>query len=143
MFPTILATAGVSYTNALDGYNLRPYLAGTPGTHRPQEYTIHFPHPHESDYFTTHRVGDWKLVYTYNRTGGAGSSELYNLARDPGETNDLATVEPERLMSMIRDMAVKLDDLDAQFCVSTKSNPIRPIIPHLPAADGTDRNSKK
>ena len=136
MFPTILETAGVSFGHPIDGYNLRPYLTGTPGTHRPRELTLNFPHDRTtSEYFSTHRLGDWKLVYTYNRTTATGSSELYNLATDPGELTDLTASEPERSMSMTRDMILKLDGLDAQYIIAENLNPLPPTIPYLPAVD--------
>jgi len=48
------------------------------------------------------RDGDWKLVEQYED----GSVELYNLARDFGETTNLANQQPERaaeLRSKLRD----------------------------------------
>jgi arylsulfatase len=38
------------------------------------------------------RVGDWKLV----AKGAKGPWELYNIARDRSEQNDLASSQPER-----------------------------------------------
>lgn len=43
------------------------------------------------------RQGDWKYV---KRGGKAPVEELYNLATDPSEKNDLATSEPERLRAL-------------------------------------------
>lgn len=43
------------------------------------------------------RNGDWKLVrYNVNRDP-AGAYELYNLANDPGETNDVASQFPDKV----------------------------------------------
>ncbi len=42
------------------------------------------------------RHGDWKLVGRYE-DGAARDLELYHLAADLGETDDLAAREPERL----------------------------------------------
>ena len=42
------------------------------------------------------RAGDWKLV----RLGGQGAWELYNLARDRTELNNLAEQEPARVQAM-------------------------------------------
>jgi len=49
-------------------------------------------------------VGDWKFIH--NLKGGP-SSELFNLAADPAERNDLAATEPERVARM----RVELDRL--------------------------------
>lgn len=45
------------------------------------------------------RDGDFKLVESYE----SGKVELYNLAADVGEKNDLSTSQPEKLRSMLRD----------------------------------------
>src|SRR5437867_3815499 len=42
------------------------------------------------------REGDWKLVEHYD----AGRVELYNLARDPAETEDLSAREPTRAAAL-------------------------------------------
>ncbi|MEM7663621.1 MAG: arylsulfatase [Pseudomonadota bacterium] len=47
-----------------------------------------------------YRQGDWKITLI-TRPQGSGEWELFNLALDPGETNDLAASEPERLAQMI------------------------------------------
>lgn len=44
------------------------------------------------------RSGGWKLIY--NRWGRSG--ELYNLAQDPGETQDLVDLHPEKARELLR-----------------------------------------
>src|SRR6185503_279105 len=69
------------------------------------------------------RAGDWKLVrYDLNadtRTGrrnqGVTTAKLYNLAKDIGETNDLAVAVPE-----------KVKELQARWDEWNKSN-IKPL----------------
>ena len=41
------------------------------------------------------RMGDWKLISI------AGKPHLYNLAEDPSEQNDIASLHPERVKKMI------------------------------------------
>lgn len=41
------------------------------------------------------RQGDWKITDT-----GTGTWQLFNIARDPGETRDLAAAEPARLQAL-------------------------------------------
>jgi arylsulfatase A len=46
--------------------------------------------------------GDWKLVdYSYAATDKKDVQELYNLSKDPSESNNLSEQEPERLKLMI------------------------------------------
>ena len=90
-----------------DGHNLLPYFSGTPGTHRPQEVVIHYPHNHRSDYFSFIRQGDMKLIYNYQ----SNSHQLFNIASDPTESNDLATLQPATTMAMTRTLAQRLDNL--------------------------------
>ena len=95
--PTALAAAGVKITasDALDGVNLLPYLAGeTPGV------------PHEALFWRLGeqfaiRKGDWKLV-KYSQefaaeepASGLSPVRLYDLGRDIGESNDLAASRPD------------------------------------------------
>ncbi len=101
--PTALAAAGVKIDPAweLDGVNLLPYLTGEKAGA-----------PHEALYWRfgqqiAARVGDWKLVKaTGNATmerGGAASvegAELYNLAKDIGEKENLASKEPEKFKEL-------------------------------------------
>lgn len=51
------------------------------------------------------RKGDWKIVHFAKTQGGAGEGdngwELFNIVQDPGETNDLAQAEPEKLRELL------------------------------------------
>jgi arylsulfatase A-like enzyme len=88
-----------------DGHDLTPYFSATPGTHRPQEIVVHYPHNHRSDFFSLIRQGDMKLIYNYQ----SNSHQLYNLADDPTESNNLATSDPNTLTRMARALAQQLD----------------------------------
>lgn len=87
---TALAAAGLGTgpEAALDGVDLLPYLRGeTPGD------------PHEALFWrvgtqAAWRSGDWKLVRT-GRRGEPADWELFDLARDPGESGDRSGAEPE------------------------------------------------
>lgn len=111
LFPTILSIANVSHSNTIDGYDLSPYFKADPGTHRPQELLIHFPHDHSSDYFTFFREGPYKLIYNFV----PNTYELYNVVTDIGETTNLATGDPDRVMGMARKMAQELSSHGAQW----------------------------
>ena len=49
------------------------------------------------------RQGGWKLIRTPG-PGGADRLELYNLVADPGETENLALVNPELLQEMLAEL---------------------------------------
>lgn len=104
---TLLGVAGLPGAAGFgeDGHDLRPYLAATPGSHRPQELVIHYPHNHRSDFFSLIRQGDMKLIYNYQ----TNSHQLYDLATDPTESNDLAGARPETVTRMARSLAQGLD----------------------------------
>lgn len=48
------------------------------------------------------RKGDWKIVYA-NQPWGSGEWELYNIARDRTESEDLARRDPARLQELLAD----------------------------------------
>jgi arylsulfatase A-like enzyme len=93
ILPTALALAGapVSESENLDGVNLLPYLEG-------KEQGP----PHESLYWRfgqqwAVRDGNWKLVAS--RIDGF-KPQLFNLAEDIGETNDLSAENPEKVTEL-------------------------------------------
>lgn len=65
------------------------------------------------------RYGDWKIVYI-PKPKGPERWQLYNLARDPGEVDDLAEQEPERLQQLL-----KLWD---QYVLETGVIPLNPDL---------------
>jgi len=93
LYPTLLALAGLPArpSQHLDGASLSPLLDGTGPVTRDALFW-HFPHYHGSGSRPSSaiRAGDWKLIEWLED----GRVELYNLARDPGESRDLATSEP-------------------------------------------------
>ncbi|MDE7120228.1 MAG: sulfatase [Muribaculaceae bacterium] len=71
---------------------------------------FHFPHQlrfedqEDIDFMSALRKDDWKLVYRMH----TGELELYNLADDIGEHNNLAARYPERVRSMAGELGEKL-----------------------------------
>lgn len=65
------------------------------------------------------RFGDWKIVYI-PKPKGPERWQLYNLVDDPGEVNDLAESEPERLQTLL-----KLWD---QYVLETGVIPLNPDL---------------
>jgi len=105
---TLLELAGlpVPVSFGEDSHSLLPYFSGTPGTHRPQEIAVHYPHEHRSDFFSWIRQGDMKLIYNFQ----SNTHELYNLATDPTESTNLAASQPATAMALTRRLAQMLDD---------------------------------
>ncbi|HNQ87586.1 MAG TPA: sulfatase [Verrucomicrobiota bacterium] len=100
LYPTCLAAAGLpSRPNQhLDGLNLQPLLASGASLGRKSLFW-HFPHYNEhpsSVPSSAVRRGPWKLIETFDPEG----LELYNLADDLGETNNLAAAKPELLSDL-------------------------------------------
>ncbi|MFC4991459.1 sulfatase [Rubritalea tangerina] len=132
MFATVASLAGANYSHPIDGHDLTPYLRATPGTHRPQEFIQHFPHGHNHDHFALMRKGNWKIIHQYSN----GSTALYNLEDDLSESNNLASSQPERLMSMVRYLRQQLDAMDAQYSVNKNTDQSVPLaLPNLPDVD--------
>ncbi len=97
--PTIREAVGLSPQpdHTIDGMSLMPLLtdAGTP-----QERALYWHYPHYSNQGGTPtgaiRQGDYKLIEFFED----GSAELYNLADDIGEENDLSDEMPEKVQVM-------------------------------------------
>ena len=109
VLPTVLAAAGIEANPdwKLDGVNLLPYLNGQVSGS-----------PHQALYWrlgeqAAIRRGDWKLV-RYDKAvdepgtlsnpqarDNATSFRLYNLAHDPGESQDLASTNPTEFQALL------------------------------------------
>ncbi len=115
LMPTILNLTDTQAPEGyiLDGYDLRAVHAGE----TKQTFLMHFPHKHRSSYFTTWHNGDWKLIYQYH---SEPRLQLFNLAKDRSERNDLAEQNPELLQGMLSEMNNALKDSGALFPVSQK-----------------------
>lgn len=99
LVPTLLEAAGVDLAKQvgpLDGVSLSKFLAGGELAARPLFW--HFPN------YTNQggrpagavREGEWKLVENFED----GKTELFNLAKDPSETTDVAGKESARVAEM-------------------------------------------
>jgi arylsulfatase A-like enzyme len=102
--PTLLELAGVEHPGdryegrtvlPMDGVSVVDYLAGTA------------PAPHDGEALGWELYGnralivdEWKAILTWPPEG-SGEWQLFNLAADPGEANDLAENSPRRLESMV------------------------------------------
>jgi len=112
LFATLLSAAGVR-SAAPDALDLAPVLAGGSLTDE-RALLFHYPHvwgPSGAGYQPHSALvrGNWKAVYFY----GPERWELYDLARDLGETRDLAAREPARLAQLGGELCARLAELRA------------------------------
>jgi arylsulfatase A len=113
LHPTFLDLARVPATKSqvLDGVSLLPHLRN-PGTPvRRDALFWHLPHYHHATPASAMRQGDWKLIEWFED----GSLELYHLASDVGERNNVAGREPERVKTMHAALKAWRKDVQAQM----------------------------
>jgi arylsulfatase len=104
IMPTLLEVAGASYPKTRDGKDLppltgkswNPMLAGQAESPRTAEDYVAW------EIFGNRAVrqGDWKLRWQH-KPYGKGDWELFNLAADPAERNDLAARHPDKLKALL------------------------------------------
>jgi len=141
LFPTILAFTGISAPegHAVDGSMLETLLTGKTDPSRPEQFLMHYPHGiHRSNYFTTWRDGDWKVVYhtlpeiptTDNHIQFEGGNyQLFNLAEDPFESTNLAESKPEELKRMMKALTEQLEAHKALYPIDDAGQELRPKQP--------------
>lgn len=99
LLPTVLAQAGIEARQELAGVALRPD-AVVPGR------VLFAEEDHQGCVLTAVRNGPWKLVRANaDNPRGIAATELYNLAEDPREKNDLSAERPDerdRLLELLR-----------------------------------------
>lgn len=134
LFPTILGIASVTPpdNHLVDGAKLDTLLSGKRDARRTEIFLMHYPHaPHRSDYWTSFRDGDWKVVYHYVPSAASENShyQLFNLKDDPFEQQNLAESAPDELRRMMRGLSDALEDHDAVYPVATDGTPLYPQLP--------------
>lgn len=96
--PTLLERAGVPIEGAIDGVSMNAVLFGQAPFVRGDTDSLGV---EVSGHSALYR-GDYKLIRTPAPLGD-GAWRLYNIAIDPGETNDLAAQMPDLLAAMLED----------------------------------------
>ncbi len=93
VYPTIAAITGAKTPESMDGISFLPTLQGKEAEQKKHDYL--YWEFHERGGRKALRKGDWKLV-NYNVFDPAKTTvELYNIATDPGEQNNVAEANPE------------------------------------------------
>jgi arylsulfatase A-like enzyme len=109
--PTLLDCAGLPRARGIDGRSVRNLLVGR-SSKGSRDLFWHFPHYNNQggQPAGAMRDGDWKLVEHYED----GRLELFNLAKDIPETNNLAATEPRRAARMAKALAQWRTAISAQ-----------------------------
>ena len=135
MFPTLLALTGKSAptTHAVDGARLDTLLTGKRDARREETFLMHYPHaPHRTDYFTTYRSGDWKVIYHYFPSEVSENShyQLFNLAKDSFEQTNLAASESTVLKRLMQGLIAGLEKQGAVYPVDKETKlAVKPKLP--------------
>ncbi len=141
VFPTVLELAGAKVPNehSVDGLPLQTLLTGATDSSHPPQFLMHYPHgPHRSNYFTSWRDGDWKVVYhtlpEIPTTGGhiqfeGGHYQLFNLADDPFESTNLANSHPQELKRMMAGLISQLEQHQAVYPEDKQGKSLKPQLP--------------
>jgi arylsulfatase A-like enzyme len=116
-FPTLVTLAGVPELarTAIDGKDLTPLLKGAARLDR-DTLCWHYPHYWAGKLITPYsiiRSGDLKLIHWYE----TDAWELYNLADDLSEKNDLAARQPEKVAELRAKLEAWLKETGAQLPV--------------------------
>jgi arylsulfatase A-like enzyme len=117
ILPTIAELSGNAsrVQENIEGGSLVSVLRGQGGrvVRSREEIVFHFPHYDKGNPGPASALlfGDYKLVKNYEEQ----QPQLYNLAADPGETNDLASAMPDLVAELDQKLVTYLDEIDAQM----------------------------
>lgn len=116
IYPTILGLTGVQgneiQNRSFDGLDLSETLLANKELKRDAIYW-HYPHYHTEGAkpYSAIRKGNWKAIEVFEED----KVELYNLADDIGESNNLADKHPEKLKELMADLNKWRKDVGAQM----------------------------
>ena len=119
--PTALDLAGLPIPAGLDGISMKRDLLGLAQTNRHETLYWEF---HEGWSRQAIRMGNWKGV----RNGVGEGMELYDLATDLGETNNLASAHPE-ILARLEERLAHARNADPEWPLKPKPAPGEPADP--------------
>ena len=98
IFPTVAGLAGIAIPDDLniEGVNVWPWVAGGEAV---KDRLLYW---HVGNQYAV-RKGGWKLKYR-GRSFEQGKSELFNIAEDPYEKNEISKANPEKLKELFEEM---------------------------------------
>ncbi|MEM6910690.1 MAG: sulfatase-like hydrolase/transferase [Verrucomicrobiota bacterium] len=131
IFPTLAELCGLSedcFVSPVDGKSLVPLFEGEMGP-RPEPIAFRFQGQ------AALIDNDFKLVKAWGRKNASGprSFELYHVASDPGETQDLSKEKPEYFQSLIDQWLAWEESVKAS--VAGKDYPEGRVLPLDPSAE--------
>jgi arylsulfatase A len=110
---TLAQLGGAEASSIVDGHDLLSLVLNDKPLEREALYW-HFPHyrlGREILPYSIIRKGDWKLIKRWE----GPAFELYNLAEDMSESNDLSQQKPELVAELDADLSSWLTDVDAKL----------------------------
>lgn len=112
IFPTFLEVAGVAHPekDSDDGQSFVPVLEGKKAPAK-RSFYWHFPHTYDQYPYSIVRNGDWKLIYLHEDQ----KLELYNIAEDISETQDLILEQPKIAKKLAKALTSFLKESQAQM----------------------------
>ncbi len=127
-FPTLLEIASAKtdkIVQQVDGVSFVPYLKNPEKKDQQRSLIWHYPNRWGGtgpgiNYASAIRKGDWKLIYMMKDQ----KIELYNLADDIGEMNDLSQSNPAKTKELAKELTDKLKKWDAQMPTFKKDNAV-------------------
>ncbi|QDU65793.1 sulfatase [Engelhardtia mirabilis] len=136
LFPTLLTAARAEipaeHLAQMDGVDLTATCIDADRDPQPRTILWHQPHfwgvngPGIEPYSAL-RVGDEKLIWFHD----GGRLELYDVAADPGESNELCATRPERVAALVAVLVERLRAVDAGLSIDKATGEAVPF----PAVD--------
>ena len=117
--PTIAEIAKQPIPEGTDGISYLPTLLGK--TSEQKAHKALYWEFYEKGGKQAIRIGDWKLVRLNISKDPDATPELYNLAKDPGETKNVAAEHPETLKKLIDAMRTAHAPTDKYSWTKTKT----------------------
>ena len=111
LLPTLAMIAGEECPTPVDGESLVPVLVDSKASLERKAIFFHYPHYHHARPASAIRQGKWKLIENLDDR----SVNLFNLAEDVGETNDLADAEEDRAGGLRNKLAAWRESVGAKM----------------------------
>lgn len=126
-YPSILEMAQVQHNDSIDGKSFVPLIDKTGNPSKGRALLWNYPHVWGLtgpgiDFSCAMRKDDWKIIYNYV----TGEKQVYNLASDPYEHNNLAESNPGQTRKLSAELGELLRQSDAQRPVIRSTGKIAP-----------------